>query len=384
MKAKSIKGNSKEEIKTALQLSMADGYKPTLAFVFISIKQDIDAVSNLLDSHGIQIFGATSSGEFIDGDISNGGIVVLMMDINPAKFEILLHDYRDKEPEAVAREMAAIAKERFKNPTIILSTSFYARGEMEALLGDQLIRTIESVAGKETTVWGGRAGDDFIFDESVVFTNHLSTKRGIIMLVFDGDKIIVKGEAASGQKPVGTEKVITKAVGNWVNEIDNKPAAEMVLKYLGLNLSPEEAEIFNPSGMGIAFSVMRDVGTPVIRGVGMFNWKDKSISVLGSIHEGDKVRFTLPPDFEVIEEVKFNAEKIQQNEMPVADALLMFSCIGRLGQFGPLISEEIEGIKNVFNVPMAGFFTYGEFGKTNQGNNEFHNSTCCWVALKEE
>jgi hypothetical protein len=384
MKAKSIKGSSKEEIKTALQLSMADGYKPTLAFVFISIKQDIDAVSNLLDSHGIQIFGATSSGEFIDGDISNGGIVVLMMDINPAKFEILLHDYRDKEPEAVAREMAAIAKERFKNPTIILSTSFYARGEMEALLGDQLIRTIESVAGKETTVWGGRAGDDFIFDESVVFTNHLSTKRGIKMLVFDGDKIIVKGEAASGQKPVGTEKVITKAVGNWVNEIDNKPAAEMVLKYLGLNLSPEEAEIFNPSGMGIAFSVMRDVGTPVIRGVGMFNWKDKSISVLGSIHEGDKVRFTLPPDFEVIEEVKFNAEKIQQNEMPVADALLMFSCIGRLGQFGPLISEEIEGIKNVFNVPMAGFFTYGEFGKTNQGNNEFHNSTCCWVALKEE
>jgi hypothetical protein len=384
MKAKSIKGNSTEEIKTALELSMADGFKPTLAFVFISIKQDIDAVSNLLDSHGIQIFGATSSGEFIDGDISNGGIVVLMMDINPAKFEILLHDYRDKEPEAVAREMAAIAKERFKNPTIILSTSFYARGEMEALLGDQLIRTIESVAGKETTVWGGRAGDDFIFDESVVFTNHLSTKRGIIMLVFDGDKIIVKGEAASGQKPVGTEKVITKAVGNWVNEIDNKPAAEMVLKYLGLNLSPEEAEIFNPSGMGIAFSVMRDVGTPVIRGVGMFNWKDKSISVLGSIHEGDKVRFTLPPDFEVIEEVKFNAEKIQQNEMPVADALLMFSCIGRLGQFGPLISEEIEGIKNVFNVPMAGFFTYGEFGKTNQGNNEFHNSTCCWVALKEE
>jgi hypothetical protein len=384
MKAKSIKGNSKEEIKTALQLSMADGYKPTLAFVFISIKQDIDAVSNLLDSHGIQIFGATSSGEFIDGDISNGGIVVLMMDINPAKFEILLHDYRDKEPEAVAREMAAIAKERFKNPTIILSTSFYARGEMEALLGDQLIRTIESVAGKETTVWGGRAGDDFIFDESVVFTNHLSTKRGIIMLVFDGDKIIVKGEAASGQKPVGTEKVITKAVGNWVNEIDNKPAAEMVLKYLGLNLSPEEAEIFNPSGMGIAFSVMRDVGTPVIRGVGMFNWKDKSISVLGSIHEGDKVRFTLPPDFEVIEEVKFNAEKIQQNEMPVADALLMFSCIGRLTQFGPLAGNEIEGVRQAFNVPMAGFFTYGEYGRVKNGNNEFHNNTCCWVALKEK
>jgi hypothetical protein len=384
MKAKSIKGSSAEEIKTALEQSMADGFQPTLAFVFISIKQDIDAVSNLLDSHGIQIFGASSSGEFIDGDISNGGIAILLMDIIPANFEILLHDYRDKEPEAVAREMASKAKEKFNNPSIILSTSFYARGELESLLGDLLIRTIESVAGKDTNVWGGRAGDDFIFDESVVFTNHLLTKRGIIMLVLDGDKIIVTGEAASGQKPVGTEKIITKAVGNWVYEIDNKPAAEMVLKYLGLNLSPEEAETFNPSGMGIAFSVSRDKGEAIIRGVGMFNWKDKSVSVLGSIHEGEKVRFTLPPDFEVIEEVKFNAEKIHHDEMPEADALLMFSCIGRLTQFGPIAGEEIEGVRKVFKVPMAGFFTYGEYGRVKNGNNEFHNNTCCWVALKEK
>jgi hypothetical protein len=384
MKAKSIKGNSPEEIKTALGQCMADGFKPTLAFVFISIKQDIEMVSNLLDQQGIRIFGATSSGEFIDGDISNGGIAVLLMDINPVNFKLLLLDYRDKEPEAVTREMAAIAKERFKNPSIILSASFYARGESESLLGDQLIRIIESVTGNETAVWGGRAGDDFIFDETVVFTNQLSTKRGIIMLVFDGDKIIATGEAASGQKPVGTEKVITKVVGNWVYEIDNKPAAEMVLKYLGLNLSPEEAETFNPSTMGIAFSVSRDKGEAVIRGVGMFNWKDKSVSVLGSIHEGDKVRFTLPPDFEVIEEVKFNAEKIQHDEMPDADALLMFSCIGRLTQFGPITGDEIEGVRKAFNVPMAGFFTYGEYGRARNGNNEFHNNTCCWVALKEK
>jgi len=384
MKAKSIKGNSPSEIKTVLEQSMADGFQPTLAFVFISIKQDVDSVRNLLDSLGIQIFGATSSGEFIDGDISNGGIAVLLLDINPANFKLLLLDYRDKEPEAVAGEMAAIAKERFKNPSIILSASFYARGESESLLGDKLIRIIESVAGNETTIWGGRAGDDFIFDESIVFTNQLSTKKGIIMLVFDGDKIIVKGEAASGQKPVGTEKVITKAVGKWIYEIDSRPAAEMVLKYLGLNLSPEEAETFNPSSMGIAFSVMRDAGTPVIRGVGAFNWKDKSVSVLGSIREGDKVRFTLPPDFEVIEEVKSNAEKIQQNEMPEADALLMFSCIGRLTQFGPLAGDEIEGVRKTFNVPMAGFFTYGEYGRTRNGNNEFHNNTCCWVAIKEK
>jgi len=38
MKAKSIKGKSTEEIKTALEQSIADGFKPTLAVVFLSVK----------------------------------------------------------------------------------------------------------------------------------------------------------------------------------------------------------------------------------------------------------------------------------------------------------------------------------------------------------
>jgi hypothetical protein len=42
MKAKSIKGSSPEELDKALEKAMEDNYKPTLAFVFISIKQDLD------------------------------------------------------------------------------------------------------------------------------------------------------------------------------------------------------------------------------------------------------------------------------------------------------------------------------------------------------
>ena len=61
MKAKSIRGNSPEEIKTVLKQSMFNGYKPTLAVVFISIKQDQEPVCELLDQKGIQNFGATTS-----------------------------------------------------------------------------------------------------------------------------------------------------------------------------------------------------------------------------------------------------------------------------------------------------------------------------------
>ncbi len=86
-------------------------------------------------------------------------------------------------------------------------------------MGEPILRAIESVTGPDTIIWGGRAGDDFLFNETVVFTNNKSLKRGILLLVLDGDKILVKGQAASGQKPVGTEKTVTKMAGNWIYEL---------------------------------------------------------------------------------------------------------------------------------------------------------------------
>ena len=50
MKAKSIKGKSTEEIKSALEQSMTDGYKPTLAICFISKSLDRIAISELLNA----------------------------------------------------------------------------------------------------------------------------------------------------------------------------------------------------------------------------------------------------------------------------------------------------------------------------------------------
>ncbi len=379
MKAKSIKGNSTEEIKSAF-LESIDGFKPTLAFVFLSIKQDRDAISAMLDAEGINIFGATTTGEFIDGDIGAGSIAILLLDMNPYYFKILLEDYNGKETGPVTKAMMKAALQEFTNPAFILSHGIIVPEGLT--IGEPIIRSMEEVAGTGATIWGGVAGDDFIFKESFVFTNKKSLVEGIIMLVLDADKILVKGQAASGWKAVGTEKTITKSIGNWICEIDNQPAAEMVLKYMGLNLTKEEAETFNP-GVTV-FSLLRKEGEPVMRSSGVFNWEDKSISMNGSIKEGDKIRLTLPPDFEMVETVTKEAELIHQTEMPDAEALVMFSCMGRLGEFGPMISDEINGVKNAFNVPMAGFFCYGEFGRVNHGNNEFHNQTCCWVALKEK
>ena len=106
MKAKSIKGTSTSEIKIALEESMADGFKPTLAIVFLSIKQDRDGICELLDKQGIEVFGATSNGEFIDEDLGKESVVMLLLNINRDYFTILFDEFPEKNYRGVAQALA--------------------------------------------------------------------------------------------------------------------------------------------------------------------------------------------------------------------------------------------------------------------------------------
>lgn len=380
MQAKSIKANSTTEIKVALQQSMADGYKPTLAIVFISIKQDINAVCEMLDQQDISIFGATSSGEFIDEEISEQGIVILLMDMKKTDFIILKESYEGREMTEVARTMGLQALTHFKNPSFLICNSMVIQKRF--VDGRALIDGLESAVGNHLTIWGGNAGDDRLYDQTMVFTNKQSFNAGVLLLVLNADNIAMKGMAGYGWKPAGTERTITRCEDNMIYTIDEKPALDVVFKLLGLQLTKEDSEKFKPGN--VIFCVARQQGAPVMRASGYFNWDEKCISVLGDIKQGDKFRFALPPDFDIVDQVAKDAQQIQQNDFPDADAMIMFSCIGRFEELGPMVSTEIEGVKNSFNVPMAGYFSYGEFGRSTNGKNEFHNNTCCWVALKEK
>ncbi len=92
----------------------------------------------------------------------------------------------------------------------------------------------------------------------------------------------------------------------------------------------------------------------------------------------------MPPDFDSIDKVVAECKGIKDNAQQGADALIMFSCVSRYLSFGMVIKEEIEQVQKIWDAPMAGFFSYGEYGKSKTGKNEYHNNTCCLVALKEK
>lgn len=394
MKAKSIKGKSNQTITTELKKVLDDAqqqdgqaFKPTLAIVFMSFKQDIDAVCHLLDQKGIQIFGATTAGEFIDGDIEEGSIVIMLIEINPAHFKLEFLETSEQTAFDDAKKAGVITATTFNNPAVIIATGGIF------IDGDKIIEGIiegyeKSTSSKndELTVFGGMAGDDLVAEKPEVFTNGKRKDNALIALIIDKDKIDVRGIASCGWNAVGTAKTVTKSEGNIVYSIDDKPALDMLMKYLGVELvKDEKKEIVSfLNAWYYPLQLDRPNGDYVIRATRFANSKERSLICTGSVPQGSKVKFSLPPDFDAIETVVSECESIKDNNQQNADALIMFSCVSRHLSFGALISEEIAQVQNVWKAPLVGFFTYGEYGKSKIGKNEFHNNACCVVALKEK
>lgn len=385
MKAKSIKGTSTEEIKTALEQSMLDGFKPTIGIVFISIKQDRNAICQLLSTNDMDVIGATSSTEFIDGHQDDGSIVILLLDINRNFYSILFENIGDNNLQECSIRLAETALSKFKNPSFIfLTTSLTAEGKM--LDGDLIIQSLEKVLGTNFNLFGGMAGDDLTFTGTFVFTNTQTTGFGMAALVLDANKIDLYGMAISGWKPLGVIKTVTKSEDNIIYTIDHQPALDIYMRYLGSVIASNEDQqvFFENLGNQYPFQIEREGREPLMCNPIGFDKEKKALICEFNIIEGCRFRFSTPPDFDIKDTIVEQANELKNKVLTDADALLIFSCAGRLAALGPLAQQENEGLVQVWDSPMAGFYSYGEFGRGVNGKHEFHSTTNSWVAIKEK
>lgn len=380
MKSKSIKASSIAALQEQLQQIIAEEFKPTLAIVFLSNVEDAEAVQASLNDRDIAIFGASTSQKFTEEGIDkDDSIVLLLLNINPAHFCIVLKNYTQFSSYEAAKLAGETGTKAFSNPGFIISAIDIG------MSGEELIRGLSDVAGKDVTVIGGAAGDPADFS-GILFNNNEFSTKGILALVIDQDKIAINGFAVSGWKPIGTEKKITKSDGTWIHSIDDEPALDVIQKFLGNEIisTDKDPKGLIPSDLGYPLQFQKAPGAFLMKPLLLWNTIERSIMVGGQVKEGEHFRFSLPPDLDVIDKVIESTRKVKENDMPEADALIVFSCVGRLGSFGPMMAAEIEGLATTWNKPMVGFFSLGEFGKLDDGPCEFHGTTVSWVAIKEK
>ncbi len=365
---------------------MSDGFTPTLAIVFISVKQDRRAICELLSKYHIDIVGATSAGEFTNHRQSDGETAMLLFDINKEYYRILFRDTKDKNVTDTAKEATTAALAAFDHPAfIICSTCIAENGWVYDGVG--LIHSIRNVAGANAPVFGAMSGDDGLLKGTYVFTAEQLSNEGFVMLALDHNKIELYGMAISGWKPLGKTRTVTKCEDGWLCTIDDQPALDMYLRYLGQSLQTGEGgqKLVFVEDVGFYYPFLAiDAGEPSLRTPMEVSREKNAIRLDIAIPEGKQLQFTLPPDFDIVESVLEKAAALKQSKQAEADALLIFSCLGRRSVLGPMVKEENEGLQKIWNAPMAGFFSYGEYGKDPANDHVFHSITCSWVALKEK
>ncbi|HCD88244.1 MAG TPA: hypothetical protein DEQ87_11500, partial [Algoriphagus sp.] len=220
-----------------------------------------------------------------------------------------------------------------------------------------------------------------------VFTQNEETNHGLVALVFNADKVSLNGMAITGWKKLGISRKVTHSKGKLLYSIDGKPAVEMYLKYLGKGEEGEDQEfdLLNELSFEYPFITERENSQEIlIKSPMNIDHEENALVMDMEMMEGETFWFSVPPDFDIVEEIINEAKEVKNTVGEDSDALLVFSCAGREPALGPLVTMENEGLAEVWKSPMAGFFTYGEFGRAKNGQQHVHSTACCWVALKEK
>lgn len=360
---------SVDDVAPHIQSAREEGIAPTLAFVFSSVVHDLEALKSVFAEADMAVFGASSSGEITDDEVHEESIAVMLLDMDRDAFRINLFNGEGKSSNNVGQEVAEWAKSTYDNPaTLLMSAGLHADGQ-------EIVKGVVDTMERKFPLFGCLAGDELTFKETFVFDASRVISDGVVAVVFDQSAVELHGLAASGWRGIGTPKTVTKAAGNIVYEIDGEPALDMYNKYLTIGDDPALAGEY-------PLILIRDDDSVALRAVMAVN-QDKSIVYAGTVPEGSKVKFSMPPGSEIIDLAIEQMSEFNQ-QMPNSKAIILFSCKARHMALGPMVEDEISAIHKLWNVPLVGFFTYGEIGPEPKGACDFHNHTLVPVLINEK
>ncbi len=216
-------------------------------------------------------------------------------------------------------------------------------------------------AGKSWQICGGEVAYDAV--AGLAFSGKFASETGI----------------TRSCQPFGEPLRITRADGNYIYEMDGRPAYDILLECLsGLDLEDQE-HLLEKVFLGVPMrSYQTDfAGNYLTRNIMSVNAKKGALSCVGPVEEGEFVTFTVR-DPQLAER---DMRNMLENMLPTSPAPgkpsfgFYFNCCARgevlYGQPG----RDTALIREYFpNVPVIGFFGYGELAPADHVNHLHHHT----------
>jgi hypothetical protein len=248
--------------------------------------------------------------------------------------------------------------------------------------GTSLVAGLTAGLPKNVGVSGGLAGDGERFGETTVLWDE-PMNDAIAAIGFYGERLHVGCGSLGGWDPFGPERLITRAEGSVLYELDGQSALGLYKRYLGeqaLGL-PAAALLFPLSLRGA------DATSSVVRTILSIDEATQSMTFAGDVPQGSYARL-MKANFDRLIDGAVGAARTSQEALAgsTPDLGILISCVGRKMVLRQRIEEEVEGVRDVLGpqARLTGFYSYGEISPfTPEVRCALHNQTMTVTTLAE-
>lgn len=327
------------------------------------------------------VIGCSGAGVVVDEEICDGDLIVAVARFKEVKLSAVFDTVSSaKDQNKIGEDMQKklYAKDSQVNGIILLSSGLATDGDSLAagFEGANLANVGGGLAG---TVPGedGTFGATWVLDE-----NRRPVDGAISALGFSGESLIYRNAARGGWKPLGPERIVTKADAYTLHELDDRPALDLYKEYLGdeANGLPAVASRFPLSNRPASGS--DDDWAPA--GVISVDEDTKSLQLTRKIVDGSQVQMLRGYSGKLFEA----AENTVNDLHPIADGThlaVVTSCLGRRVVLGSRTADELSCVRQTLpnGVGMVGFYGMGEFSSTSSTACKLYNYTMTMALIGE-
>lgn len=258
-------------------------------------------------------------------------------------------------------------------------TALLVLSEGSFVNGTDLIEELKAETVHNVPIFGGIAGDGYLFERTVVGLNHDAVDHSIVIVGFYGSHLQLGFGSEGGWTDFGPEREVTLSTKNKVFKIGDHYALDIYKEYLG-----KYAEELPGSALYFPLS-MRETpeSEPVVRTILSIDENEKSMTFAGNLPQGSLVKFMKGNSDKLIDASFHAATNAEGQGSKMA---LLVSCVGRKIVLGDRIEEEIEAVREILgkDTMLFGFYSYGEITpSTKKVACDLHNQTMTITTFSE-
>ncbi len=323
------------------------------------------------------LFGCSTAGEIAGTTVSDDGVVAtaVTFERTPTKLaHVRLADVKDST-DAGARLAAALPREGLRHVFVI--------SDGARVNGSELVRGMLASLPPGVQVTGGLAGDGARFERTLIVAGDTPIEGSVGAVGLYGDAITVGYGSLGGWDTFGPERMVTRAEGNVLFELDGKPALELYKSYLG-----EHASGLPATGLLFPLQIRRkgDAET-LVRTILAVDEAKGSMTFAGDVPTGATAQL-MKANFDRLVDGASGAAKTSALTLKGSrpELAILISCVGRKLVLKQRTEEEVEAVQEVLGAgtPMTGFYSYGEIcPAAPNANCQLHNQTMTITTFSE-